>query len=315
VVGEFETVPRGDLALPVLDPCVGKLRDSPAVLADDVVVVLALVEFEHRRPALEVMPLHEAGRLELRQHAVDRGEADVLIGLEQAAVYVLGAHVVRRVDGQDLEDLEPRHGDLEARASKLRRFHVLPVVLPVPAQPRGVRGCCIMRPHYVRRAPATPDIMSPSDARPRLPITVALALLLASATAGCVYRPDIQQGNLLTLTDVEQVTVGMSRSQVRYLLGTPMVSDPFAPHRWDYIYRRTHGRDRQVDNAHFIVRFEGDKVTAVEKVALPQPPGPERPASWRFWQKPPVDATAPADEPPTPPVNPLPSEPAPPNGA
>ncbi len=157
--------------------------------------------------------------------------------------------------------------------------------------------------------------MSPSDARPRLPITVALALLLASATAGCVYRPDIQQGNLLTLTDVEQVTVGMSRSQVRYLLGTPMVSDPFAPHRWDYIYRRTHGRDRQVDNAHFIVRFEGDKVTAVEKVALPQPPGPERPASWRFWQKPPVDATAPADAPPTPPVNPLPSEPAPPNGA
>jgi len=172
-----------------------------------------------------------------------------------------------------------------------------------------------MRAHYVRRAPATPDIMSPSDARPRLPFAVALALLLAVATAGCVYRPDIQQGNLLKLTDVEQVTVGMSRSQVRYLLGTPMVSDPFAPHRWDYIYRRTYGRDRQVDTAHFIVRFEDDKVTAVEKVALPQPPGPERPASWRFWQKPPVDATAPDVLPPTPPDNRPPAEGAPPNGA
>lgn len=158
-------------------------------------------------------------------------------------------------------------------------------------------------------------LMSPSDARHRLPIAVALALLLAAATAGCVYRPDIQQGNLLTLTDVEQVTVGMSRSQVRYLLGTPMVSDPFAPQRWDYVYRRTYGRDRQVDTAHFIVRFEDDKVTAVEKVALPPPPRAERPASWRFWQKPPEDATAPAVEPPTPPVSPLPTEPAPSNGA
>lgn len=157
--------------------------------------------------------------------------------------------------------------------------------------------------------------MTPSDARPRLPIAVTLALLLATATAGCVYRPDIQQGNLLKLTDVEQVTVGMSRSQVRYLLGTPMVSDPFAPHRWDYIYRRTYGRDRQVDTAHFIVRFEGDTVTAVEKVALPQPAGPERPASWRFWQKPPTDATAPTAEAPAPPVNPMPSEADRPNGA
>ena len=156
--------------------------------------------------------------------------------------------------------------------------------------------------------------MSPSDARPRFPVAVTPALLLAVTAAGCVYRPDIQQGNLLTLSDVEQVTVGMSRSQVRYLLGTPMVSDPFAPHRWDYVYRRTTGRDRQVDTAHFIVRFEDDKVTAVEKVALPQPPSAERPASWRFWQKGPAQA-APADAAAVPPVNPPPPEVDRPNGA
>ena len=156
--------------------------------------------------------------------------------------------------------------------------------------------------------------MSPSDARPRSRLAATLALLLATAAAGCVYRPDIQQGNLLTLTDVEQVTVGMSRSQVRYLLGTPMVSDPFAPQRWDYVYRRTYGRDRQVDTAHFIVRFEGDKVTAVEKVALPQTPGPERPASWRFWQKGSAEAV-PAEQVPVPPENPPPPEADRPNGA
>ena len=63
----------------------------------------------------------------------------------------------------------------------------------------------------------------------------------------------------------------MTRSQVRYLLGTPMVSDPFAPQRWDYVYRLTHGRPRRTDSAHFIVRFEGDTVVAVEKVDAPEP--------------------------------------------
>ena len=92
-----------------------------------------------------------------------------------------------------------------------------------------------------------------------------MALLIASTFfAGCVYRPDIQQGNLLTIKDIDQVTVGMTRSQVRFLLGTPMVSDPFAPHRWDYVYRMEYGRRRSVDSVHFIVHFEGDKVVKVE---------------------------------------------------
>jgi outer membrane protein assembly factor BamE (lipoprotein component of BamABCDE complex) len=50
-----------------------------------------------------------------------------------------------------------------------------------------------------------------------------------------------------------------------------MVSDPFAPQRWDYVYRLTHGRPRRTDSAHFIVRFEGDTVVAVEKVDAPEP--------------------------------------------
>jgi outer membrane protein assembly factor BamE (lipoprotein component of BamABCDE complex) len=43
-----------------------------------------------------------------------------------------------------------------------------------------------------------------------------------------------------------------------------MVSDPFAPQRWDYVYRMEYGRHRSVDSAHFIVHFEGDKVVKVE---------------------------------------------------
>ncbi len=102
--------------------------------------------------------------------------------------------------------------------------------------------------------------------------SLALALLVAATLlGGCVYRPDIQQGNLLTVEDTDQVQVGMSRSQVRFLLGTPMISDPFAPQRWDYVYRMQYGRGGRVDSAHFVVFFEDDKVTRVEMRGRPVP--------------------------------------------
>jgi outer membrane protein assembly factor BamE len=108
------------------------------------------------------------------------------------------------------------------------------------------------------------------------PFRAALIAVLLSGTllaaGGCVYRPNIQQGNLLKTEDVDQVTVGMTRSQVRYLLGTPMLADPFDPQRWDYLYTFRRGREERVDRAHFIVRFDGDKVSKVEKPDLPEPP-------------------------------------------
>ena len=85
-----------------------------------------------------------------------------------------------------------------------------------------------------------------------------------------MYRPDIQQGNLLQTTDIDQVKAGMTHSQVRYILGTPMVSDPFNQQRWDYVYTFRRGRDTDVLRAHFIVRFDGDKVSSVEKPDLPE---------------------------------------------
>jgi|MudIll2142460700_1097286.scaffolds.fasta_scaffold53159_4 outer membrane protein assembly factor BamE len=100
-------------------------------------------------------------------------------------------------------------------------------------------------------------------------LPLLLLLAAAAASSGCVYRPNIQQGNLLKVEDVDQVTAGMTRSQVRYLLGTPMVSDPFHPDRWDYVFSFKRGRERKTDSAHFIVYFEGDKVSRVDKPDLP----------------------------------------------
>ncbi len=101
--------------------------------------------------------------------------------------------------------------------------------------------------------------------------TFALAAAAAAIwLSGCVYRPTIQQGNLLQLDEIEQVKVGMTRSQVRYVLGTPMVSDPFEPDRWDYVYTLQRGRDKRIDRAHFVVLFEADKVVKVDKLDLPE---------------------------------------------
>ena len=105
-------------------------------------------------------------------------------------------------------------------------------------------------------------------------------IVLAAAVAGCVYRMDIQQGNLLDPEQVDQVEVGMTRSQVRFLLGTPMVIDSFDPDRWDYVYSLRRGHSRKVEKRHLVVWFEGDKVTRIEEpLPIPRPEKPAQPAA------------------------------------
>lgn len=99
----------------------------------------------------------------------------------------------------------------------------------------------------------------------RLGVGLALAALLCSS--GCVYRIDIQQGNFLEDRDIDRVTVGMTRVQVRALLGTPMVADPFKGSRWDYVYYLKQGRSKKPIQRHFIVVFQDDKVTHIDRSA------------------------------------------------
>jgi outer membrane protein assembly factor BamE len=94
---------------------------------------------------------------------------------------------------------------------------------------------------------------------------VLVGMALGAAASGCVYRINIQQGNFLDQAAVEQVKPGMTRSQVRYLLGTPMVADTFDKERWDYIYYLKKGRSRHVDSRRVTVYFDGDKVARLDK--------------------------------------------------
>ena len=104
------------------------------------------------------------------------------------------------------------------------------------------------------------------------------ALVATLLLARCVYRVDTQQGNLLDDAQVQQVEVGMTRSQVRFVLGTPMVSDPFSRNRWDYAFYYRPGRGGNVRKSHVIVYFDGDIVTRIDRPDPPPPPTDDKSA-------------------------------------
>jgi outer membrane protein assembly factor BamE len=82
----------------------------------------------------------------------------------------------------------------------------------------------------------------------------------------------IQQGNYLVTDSVSQLKEGMTRSQVRFLLGTPMVIDSFDADRWDYVYSLRRGHSREVTRRHLVVWFDGDKVVRLEEpIPIPRP--------------------------------------------
>lgn len=89
---------------------------------------------------------------------------------------------------------------------------------------------------------------------------IAMALVLL---AGCVYVAPIAQGNLLKQEDVDQVEVGMTKNQVRFLLGTPMIDDPFHQDRWDYVYYLKIGRQDAAFKRWISIMFVDERVSEI----------------------------------------------------
>jgi len=101
---------------------------------------------------------------------------------------------------------------------------------------------------------------------------IALILLLAGCSVAQgfslrPYRMNIQQGNFLETKDVDRVEVGMTRSQVRFLIGTPMVADPFNVERWDYVFFFKVGRTRNEISSQLTIWFEEDRVVRIDRPA------------------------------------------------
>jgi outer membrane protein assembly factor BamE len=110
--------------------------------------------------------------------------------------------------------------------------------------------------------------------RPLL-LAIALATLTACSSFSFPYRIDVEQGNVVDQEMVDQLRPGMSRNQVRYIMGSPMIEDPFHPERWDYIYRLnpSHGETQQ---RRVTLIFDGDRLARLQGDI--RPGAPQRPA-------------------------------------
>lgn len=105
---------------------------------------------------------------------------------------------------------------------------------------------------------------------PNYRLIPAAALCLALAACSNVprffneYKIDVQQGNVLSQEMVSQLKPGQTRDQVRFLLGTPMITDVFHQQRWDYVYSFRNGATGQTQSRRFSVYFENDVLAKVD---------------------------------------------------
>ena len=90
-----------------------------------------------------------------------------------------------------------------------------------------------------------------------------LAALIAIQSA-CIktHRIDIQQGNVITDSDISRLTPGMTKREVRYILGTPLVVDPFHQNRWDYFYS-LEVRGKETIQRRITIVFENEQMKEI----------------------------------------------------
>jgi outer membrane protein assembly factor BamE len=89
-----------------------------------------------------------------------------------------------------------------------------------------------------------------------------LVLALALPACGIVYKIDVQQGNYVTQDVVAKLKKGMSKAEVKQLLGTPLLTDMFHSNRWDYYFSNVKGGKAE-DRTRLSVFFDDEKLVSV----------------------------------------------------
>ncbi len=107
----------------------------------------------------------------------------------------------------------------------------------------------------------------------KLLITIIFPVMLF--VTGCSWLPephriDIQQGNIISQDEINQLKIGMSKKQVLFIMGTPIIQDTFHPARWDYYYSLERGHVAEPTN-HVILTFLSDQLITINGDMRPQP--------------------------------------------
>ncbi len=97
-------------------------------------------------------------------------------------------------------------------------------------------------------------------------LLIVTLVAAAALSAGCVkvYKLDTQQGNVVTQEMVDKLKPGMTRSQVRFVLGTPLITDPFHRNRWDYFYSFKEGGGKTRQTRRLTILFQDNKLVGVQ---------------------------------------------------
>ena len=112
--------------------------------------------------------------------------------------------------------------------------------------------------------------------RARLHTKALIISAVCFALPACsIHQIDIQQGNVITKKMSDKLKIGMDMNQVRYIMGTPLIVDPFHKNRWDYVYSLDTHNGEEIETSHITVLFEDERViryvgipSEAQKVAL-----------------------------------------------
>ncbi len=105
---------------------------------------------------------------------------------------------------------------------------------------------------------------------------LANSLLLSGCTNWefpWVYRINVDQGNIITQEKVNQLKPGMTREQVRFVMGSPLLADTFNENRWDYIYTLRDGEGKNTEQR-LTVFFVDDQLARLSGTLMPQASAP-----------------------------------------
>ena len=271
MVGNFETFGARDIVLALLDFRVKKLLNSAAIQAYQVVMVLAFVEFIHRLATFKLAACEQAGLLKLHQYTVNGGQADVGALIKHQPVDIFCAHMALTAFLEQFQNGDARQSGFQAGI-----FQIADGLHMNLSQPRE----CKRTPRYNGLIIACLfPLMTPN-----LPLTTrSCGLFFIVCLAACSfvvdpasramkkmtpYRIEVVQGNFVSKEQLQSLRPGMTRKQVKEILGTPLIASLFHADRWDYVFtikrQGTAPQQRKLS-----VFFKGDLFERVESEELP----------------------------------------------
>jgi len=102
-------------------------------------------------------------------------------------------------------------------------------------------------------------------------ILISIVILSTLTTSGCVYVADVQQGNVIEKKELDQLKTGMTKKQVKFLLGSPIIQDTFHKNQWDYVYTLREGDNDYIEKRRLTLTFKGDSLKKITNRGYPNP--------------------------------------------